>query len=64
MPESDNNLTLGAHKSAAGGFKKSVERVAEITGNCMQLFSYSPRSWQARDLSEEDAEAFLRLAMS
>ncbi|NCN82457.1 MAG: deoxyribonuclease IV [Candidatus Pacebacteria bacterium] len=36
---------LGAHVSAAGGIDKAVERVAAIGGNCLQLFSGSPRVW-------------------
>jgi len=36
---------IGAHVSAAGGIDKAVERVAAIGGNCLQLFSGSPRVW-------------------
>jgi deoxyribonuclease-4 len=57
MPKS--HLTIGAHKSASGGYDKAVERVADITGNCLQIFSYSPRSWQSRDLDNETKAAYL-----
>src|SRR6056297_1297381 len=36
---------IGAHKSIAGGYDKALKRVKEIGGNCLQIFSASPRSW-------------------
>lgn len=51
-------LNIGAHKSAAGGYAKSAQRVADITGTCMQLFSSSPRTWAGADLSDEEVEEF------
>jgi deoxyribonuclease-4 len=53
-----STLNVGAHKSASGGFDKAVTRAADIGGNNLQLFSYSPRSWQARDLDDETKEAY------
>jgi deoxyribonuclease-4 len=50
--------TIGAHKSASGGFDKAVRRAADIGGDCLQLFSYSPRSWQVRDLDGETKDAY------
>lgn len=41
---------VGAHVSAAGGVEKAVERVAEIGGNCLQVFSGSPRVWAKKPL--------------
>lgn len=53
-----SKLNIGAHKSAAGGYVKSAERVADISGSCMQLFSSSPRTWAGADLSDEEVEDF------
>ena len=36
---------IGGHVSMAGGLDKAVGRAAKIGGNCMQIFSGSPRSW-------------------
>ena len=36
---------LGAHMSIAGGYSKAIERIANIGGNCLQIFSSSPRGW-------------------
>lgn len=37
---------VGGHVSAAGGIDKAVERAAGIGGNCVQVFSASPRVWK------------------
>ena len=37
---------IGAHLSIAGGLDKAVERLAKIGGNCLQVFSASPKSWE------------------
>lgn len=36
---------LGAHMSVAGGYEKAIERIVNIGGNCLQIFSSSPRGW-------------------
>lgn len=36
---------LGAHVSISGGYHKALERVVKMGGNCLQIFSSSPRSW-------------------
>lgn len=49
-------MLIGAHVSAAGGIVKALERVAAIGGNCVQIFSGSPRSWARADLGTIDAD--------
>lgn len=44
MPEKSRRI--GAHASTAGGFELALERASAIGGNCVQLFSSSPRVWQ------------------
>ncbi|PIY80225.1 MAG: hypothetical protein COY80_03975 [Candidatus Pacebacteria bacterium CG_4_10_14_0_8_um_filter_42_14] len=52
------NRKIGAHVSAAGGIDKAIERVAEIGGNCLQLFSGSPRVWAKMPLEKQPVAAF------
>lgn len=52
------NRKIGAHVSAAGGIDKAVVRVAEIGGNCLQLFSGSPRVWAKKSLEEQPVDKF------
>ncbi|NCN06687.1 MAG: deoxyribonuclease IV [Candidatus Pacebacteria bacterium] len=50
---------VGAHVSAAGGIDKAVERVAAIGGNCVQLFSGSPRVWAKPGLDRYSMDRFV-----
>ena len=36
---------IGAHVSISGGLDEAVERIRKMGGNCLQIFSSSPRSW-------------------
>lgn len=45
---------IGAHVSAAGGVHLAIERAASIGGNCVQLFSGSPRVWHKPALNTVD----------
>lgn len=52
-------IKLGAHMSSAGGYHKAVERIAEIGGNTLQLFSSSPRGWSFPNPDQSQIDAFL-----
>lgn len=52
-------MKLGAHLSIAGGYHKALERVNAIGGNCLQIFSTSPRGWNRAVVSKEAMQAFL-----
>jgi deoxyribonuclease-4 len=55
MSSSNSNQTkreIGGHVSISGGLDKAIHRAVKIGGNCMQVFSGSPRSWK-RSLPEE-----------
>lgn len=41
---------IGAHVSISGGLDKAMERVRQMGGNCLQVFSSSPRSWTGTPL--------------
>src|SRR6266511_3293958 len=39
-------MELGAHVSSAGGIDTAVDRIVEMGGDCLQLFTQSPRMWR------------------
>lgn len=45
---------IGGHVSAAGGIELAIERAAAIGGNCVQVFSGSPRVWARSELTKFD----------
>ena len=49
-------MKIGAHMSAAGGYAEALSRVAAIGGNCLQIFSASPRGWNTPKISPADAK--------
>ncbi len=51
-------MYFGAHMSTAGGLHKAPERVSNIGGNCLQIFSTSPRGWKPAEISKEQVEKF------
>ncbi len=51
-------MLLGAHTSISGGIDRSVDRVAELNTNAMQLFSHNVRSWSFRELESEEVKRF------
>lgn len=52
-------MKLGAHLSTQGGYSKALERAVGIGGNCLQIFSSSPRSWKLADPSRQEIEKFI-----
>lgn len=58
--EISNTLKIGAHVSIAGGYTKVLERIKGMRGNCLQIFSSSPRSWMQPEISEEKRLEFLK----
>ncbi|HET7127642.1 MAG TPA: deoxyribonuclease IV [Gaiellaceae bacterium] len=53
-------MEFGAHVSAAGGIDTAIDRVAAIGGDCVQLFTQSPRMWRPTNHSTEAIDAFRR----
>ncbi|MGM0628858.1 MAG: deoxyribonuclease IV [Patescibacteria group bacterium] len=51
-------MKIGAHTSTAGGYSEAVKRVSQIGGNCLQIFSTSPRSWKPADPDEKEKDKF------
>jgi deoxyribonuclease-4 len=51
-------MLFGAHVSAAGGISKTIDRIEEIGGNAVQLFTQSPRMWKPTAHTPEEVERF------
>jgi len=53
-------VLFGAHVSAAGGISKAIDRVEEIGGDAVQVFTQSPRMWRPTAHTAEEVERFRR----
>ena len=51
-------MLFGAHVSAAGGISNAIDRVEEIGGNAVQVFTQSPRMWRPTAHDEEQVARF------
>ena len=51
-------MKLGAHLPTSKGFSAALQRALELNCGCLQLFSKSPRQWNAAPLDEEKVAAF------
>ena len=51
-------MLFGAHVSAAGGISKAIDRVEEIGGNAVQVFTQSPRMWRPTEHALEEVARF------
>lgn len=49
---------FGAHLSIAGGYENPINEIVQKGGNCLQIFSVSPRGWHFVKLSPEQIESF------
>ena len=49
---------IGGHVSVAGGLETAIRKTQLITGNCMQIFAASPRSWRRTVYSSSECEEF------
>lgn len=48
---------FGAHLSIVGGLDKAVENIIKMGGNCLQIFSSSPKSWSMPPFAGERVTA-------
>ncbi len=53
-------LLAGAHMSIAGGMHRAAERAALVGCRTLQVFLKNSNRWDARSLSEQDRDMFLR----
>ncbi len=54
-------MKLGAHVSIAGGHENALHRIKEMGGNCLQIFSASPRAWNFVKIDDAVAKSFADL---
>ena len=51
---------LGAHTSTAGGLHLSFERLHEIQGEALQIFTQNQRQWKSKIITDDEKELFLK----
>jgi deoxyribonuclease IV len=51
-------MLFGAHVSAAGGIDTAIDRIEQIRGDCVQVFTQSPRMWRPTNHKPEAIERF------
>jgi deoxyribonuclease-4 len=51
-------MQFGAHVSSAGGIDTAIDRIEAIGGDCLQLFTQSPRMWRPTNHKPEAIERF------
>jgi deoxyribonuclease IV len=51
-------MLFGAHVSSAGGIDTAIDRVEKIGGDCVQVFTQSPRMWRPTNHRPEAIERF------
>jgi len=51
---------LGAHESIAGGLHLAFERILQVGGESLQLFTRNQRQWKAAPLRRDEIVAFTR----
>jgi deoxyribonuclease IV len=51
-------VEFGAHVSSAGGIDTAIDRIAAMDGDCVQVFTQSPRMWRTTDHKPEAIERF------
>jgi len=51
-------MLFGAHVSSAGGIDSAIDRIEAIGGDCVQVFTQSPRMWRPTEHKPESIERF------
>jgi deoxyribonuclease-4 len=51
---------FGAHMPTAGGLHNAIYSGRDVGCEVVQVFTKSPQQWKAREITDEDVEAFLR----
>jgi deoxyribonuclease IV len=51
-------MEFGAHMSSAGGIDTAIDRIAAVGGDCVQVFTQSPRMWKPTAHKPEAIERF------
>src|SRR3954468_400094 len=51
-------MEFGAHISSSGGIFTAIDRIEAIGGDCVQVFTQSPRMWRPSAHTPESVERF------
>jgi len=51
-------VEFGAHVSSSGGIDTAIDRIVSLGGDCMQVFTQSPRMWRTTDHKPDALERF------
>ncbi|MDH4317612.1 MAG: deoxyribonuclease IV [Desulfobulbaceae bacterium] len=51
-------VQLGAHMSISGGVEKAFDRICEVGGEVLQIFTKNQRQWRAKPLAAQEIELF------
>ena len=51
-------MQLGAHVSISGGIHTAIDRIETMDGDCVQLFTQSPRTWRPTNHDPANFERF------
>jgi deoxyribonuclease IV len=53
-----SRMQLGAHVSSSGGIHTAIDRIEEFGGDCVQIFTQSPRTWRPTNHDPANFERF------
>ena len=51
-------MQLGAHVSTSGGIHTAIDRIEDFGGDCVQIFTQSPRTWRPTNHDPANFERF------
>ena len=51
-------MEFGAHMSSSGGIDTAIDRIEAVGGDCVQVFTQSPRMWRPTNHKPEAIERF------
>src|ERR687892_2564280 len=51
-------MLFGAHVSTSGGIHTAIDRIEDIGGEAVQIFTQSPRTWRPTNHPPENLERF------
>src|SRR3954469_918107 len=51
-------MLFGAHVSSAGGIDSAIDRIEAMGGDCVQVFTQSPRMWRPTAHTPQAIERF------
>jgi deoxyribonuclease-4 len=51
-------VEFGAHMSSSGGIDSAIDRIDAVGGDCVQVFTQSPRMWRPTDHKPEAIQRF------